>query len=376
MRKYGGIWVFCQQDRGRLSACVPELLAEARRLAAQLGCETGALLLSAGEGDLAPELGGYGADRVYEVSHPALAPYTAEAYATALVQAVEEYKPEILLFAATQLGRELAPRCAALLRTGLTADCTRLDIDMEEYRTWLGQNSGWGQGRLAALQRLRLGGREQELSRELKMTRPAFGGHLLASIVCPLGRPCLSTVRPGLLPPARFDPKLARACQVTPFPPRLRPEDRPAWVLEQLPPLSGGQAVPDITAAPVLVCVGRGIGRDVKTGLALAGELARLLGGEVAASRAAVDAGWLPAWRQVGQTGKTVRPRLYIGLGVSGSIQHQAGMQGAERILALEQRRDAPLCQLAHWAICGDLFHTAPQLIARLRELQAKGGSK
>ena len=279
---FHGVWVFCEQRGGTLNTTALELLGEGRKLADDLGVELCGLLLGDGVAGLARELGGYGADRVYVCQHPLLKDYTTDAYAKVICDIVEEKKPEILLLGATSIGRDLGPRCAARLHTGLTADCTHLDVDTAKYIAFLKESSN-------------LDVDEMKLDMEdrgLKMTRPAFGGHLMATIICPRFRPQMSTVRPGVMKKADFDPARADACKVELWPAALADTDLQTKVLEVV---KQAKASVDLIGAEVVVSVGYGISADVEKGIALAEELAAALGGVVGASRAAVDAGWTSA---------------------------------------------------------------------------------
>lgn len=351
----GEIWVFCEQRGGKPDPTAAELLSEGRRLADDLGARLCGVLLGDGVAPLAAELGAYGADEVLLCEHPLLREYTTDAYCSVLCELAQARRPEILLMGATHIGRDLAARCAARLHTGLCADCTHLDVSMPKYLEYLRQNSTLDVD----------GGTWDLQDRSLKMTRPAFGGHLMATIICPNFRPCMATVRPGVMKKAPKDAARAAAVAVTPVPVDLAPADLRTTVLETVHTV---RAAVDLAQAEYLVAVGRGIARDVENGLRLAGELADALGGTVVGSRAAVDAGWLPPERQIGQTGKTVRPRIYIALGISGAIQHQIGMQDSGCIIAVNTNRQAPMMELADYGICGDLFSVVPLLTEALQQ--------
>ena len=352
---FRGVWVFCEQRGGVLNPTGLELLSEGRKLADDLGTELCGLLLGDGVAELAQELGGYGADRVYVYQHPLLANYTTDAYTKVICDAVMEYKPEIFLLGATHIGRDLGPRCAARLHTGLTADCTHLDVDTAKYLDFLRSASTMDVDNM----------KWDMADKGLKMTRPAFGGHLMATIICPRFRPQMSTVRPGVMGCAPFDPVKAAACQVELRPAALAESDLRTKVLEVV---KEAKSAVDLIGAEVVVSVGYGISKNVAGGLELAGKLAEALGGVVGASRAVVDAGWLPAHHQVGQTGKTVRPRIYIALGISGAIQHKAGMQDADCIIAVNQNPGAPIFEVADYGICGDLFQVVPYMLEQLQQ--------
>ena len=353
--EYKGVWVFCEQRQGALVPTDFELVSEARKLADELGCEVTGLLLGDNVEGIAKELGGYGADKVMVCDSPLLKDYTTDAYAKVVCDMVNEYKPEVLLIGATNIGRDLGPRCAARLHTGLTADATHLDIDTAKYVEFLKESS------TIDLSKQKFDYED----RNLKMTRPAFGGHLMATIICPRFRPQMSTVRPGVMQRAPFDQAKADKVIVEKYPVELAASDLQTEVLEIV---KAAKDLVDLTGAEVIVSVGRGIGKDVPTGIKLAEELAEALGGGVVGgSRAAVDAGWLSADHQVGQTGKTVRPKIYVALGISGAIQHLAGMQDSECIIAVNKNETAPIFEAADYGICGDLFKVVPMMIEALK---------
>ena len=358
---FSGVWVFCEQRQGKLQPTVLELISEARKLADDMGTEVCGLLLG-GKGvadSMAKELGAYGADKVLVCESDLLDTYTTDAYAKVICDTVMAKKPEILLIAATNIGRDLGPRCAARLHTGLTADCTHLDVDVEKYAAFLKEASTLPQAQLDALNRE---------DRNLKMTRPAFGGHLMATIICPRFRPCMSTVRPGVMKKAEFDQTKADACEIEMAQFSLNDEDLRTKVLEVV---KETKKLVDLIGADVVVSVGRGISSDPEKGIALAEELAGALGGVVGASRAVTDEGWLSADHQVGQTGKTVHPRIYVALGISGAIQHVAGMQDSETIIAINKNENAPIFGIASYGIVGDLYKVVPELIKEIKAAKA-----
>ena len=351
---FKGVWVFCEQRQGKLMPTDFELISEGRKLADDLGVELCGLLLGDKVEGLAKELGGYGADKIIVCEHPLLKDYTTDAYAKVICDVVMAKKPEIMLIGATNIGRDLGPRCAARLHTGLTADCTHLDVDVEKYKAFLKTTSTMDVDNMAF-----------DEGTHLKMTRPAFGGHLMATIICPRFRPQMSTVRPGVMQCAPFDQAKADKVAVEKFPVELAASDLKTEVLEVV---KAAKELVDLTGAEVIVSVGRGIGKDVETGLKLAEELAAAFGGGVVGgSRAAVDAGWLSSDHQVGQTGKTVRPKIYVALGISGAIQHLAGMQDSECIIAVNKNETAPIFQTADYGICGDLFKVVPMMIEAIK---------
>ena len=356
--EYKGVWVFCEQRQGALMPTDFELVSEARKLADELGCEVTGLLLGDNVEGIAKELGGYGADKVMVCDSPLLKDYTTDAYAKVVCDMVNEYKPEVLLIGATNIGRDLGPRCAARLHTGLTADATHLDIDTAKYIDFLKESST-----------IDLSKQKFDMEdRNLKMTRPAFGGHLMATIICPRFRPQMATVRPGVLKKGEYNEAKANAVVVEPVAFELSDADIKTKVLEVV---KEAKELVDLTGAEVVVSVGRGISKDVDTGIKLAEELAGLFGGVVGGSRAAIDSGWLSADHQVGQTGKTVHPKLYVALGISGAIQHKAGMQDSECIIAVNKNDTAPIFEIADYGICGDLFKVTPMLIEAIKAAKA-----
>ena len=354
---FKGVWVFCEQRDGKLMSTDFELISEGRKLADDLHVELCGVLLGHNVEGLAKELGGYGADKVYVCEHPLLETYTTDAYAKVICDLVEEKKPEIFLIGATNIGRDLGPRCAARLHTGLTADCTHLDVDVAKYKEFLKTTSTIDVDNTAF-----------EENTNLKMTRPAFGGHLMATIICPRFRPQMSTVRPGVMKKAPFDQAKADKTVIEKPAVTLSQSDIHVEVLEVK---KAAKKLVDLIGADVVVSVGRGISKDVEKGIALAEELAGVLGGVVGASRAVVDAGWMSADHQVGQTGKTVHPKIYVALGISGAIQHKAGMQDSECIIAVNKNETAPIFEVASYGIAGDLFQVTPMLIESIKALKA-----
>ena len=334
-------------------------MSEGRKLADDMGVELCGLLLGKDVDGMAKELGAYGADKVYIADSPLLETYTTDAYAKVICDTVMEKKPEIMLIAATNIGRDLGPRCAARLHTGLTADCTHLDVDVEKYAAFLKEASTLPEAQIDALDRS---------DRNLKMTRPAFGGHLMATIICPRFRPQMATVRPGVLKKSEYDEAKANAVVVEKLSISLSEADIETKVLEVV---KEAKELVDLTGAEVVVSVGRGISKDVETGIKLAEDLAAEFGGVVGGSRAAIDSGWLTADHQVGQTGKTVHPKLYIALGISGAIQHKAGMQDSECIIAVNKADGAPIFDVADYGICGDLFKVVPMMIDAIKAAKA-----
>jgi electron transfer flavoprotein alpha subunit len=325
---YAGVAVFIEVRDGRGAEVSWELIGKARQMAGKLGAPVIGFLPGSGVGPVAGEAVARGCDAVYLIDDPRLEHYFSASYGGALVQLCRQVKPEMLLLGATALGRDLAGVVATRLETGLTADCTGLDVDTRE--------------------------------RWLLMTRPTFGGNIMATILCRERRPQMSTVRPRIFPLPKRD--ASRTGEIKKV--ELGPiEEELPQLIDFIPAAAGGV---DITQAPSLVVVGRGA-CDSKN-LPMLEELAGLLGGTVACSRPVVETGLLPYERQVGQTGKTVAPKLYIGVGVSGSVQHQAGMQGAGKIIAINTDRHAPLVQIADYSIIGDYAEIVPQIIKGIRE--------
>ena len=351
---FKGVWVFCEQREGEIQSISYQLLSEGRKLANDLGVELcGVVMGSEVNEDYLKALGGYGADRVYYIDSPLLKDYTTDGYAKALCDLIMDKKPEIMLIGATNLGRDLGPRCAARLHTGLTADCTHLDVDVEKYKNFLRTTSN-----------IDVDNTKFEENTNLKMTRPAFGGHLMATIICPRFRPAMATVRPGVMK-KRECPKNVEIIEPK-F--ELTAADIHTEVVDTV---KAAKKLVDLIGADYIVSVGRGISKDVEGGIKLAEELADVLGGVVGGSRATIDSGWLSADHQVGQTGKTVHPKIYVALGISGAIQHTAGMQDSECIIAVNKNEGAPIFGVADYGIVGDLFKVVPELIKQVEAAKA-----
>ena len=352
------MWVFCEQREGVIMSTSYQLLSEGRKLANDLGVELCGVVLGSGvKEEYIKALGGYGADRVYNCDHPLLKDYTTDAYTKVICDLVEEKKPEIFLIGATNIGRDLGPRCAARLHTGLTADCTHLDVDVAKYKEFLKTTSTIDVDNTAF-----------EENTNLKMTRPAFGGHLMATIICPRFRPQMSTVRPGVMQTQPFDENGMAKVVVEKVDVKLDASDIHVEILEIK---KAAKKLVDLIGADVIVSVGRGISKDPEAGIKLAQDLADALGGVVGSSRAVVDAGWITADHQVGQTGKTVHPRIYVALGISGAIQHKAGMQDSECIIAVNKNADAPIFEVASYGIVGDLFKVTPMITEAVKAAMA-----
>lgn len=324
---YSGVWVFAEQREGKLMPVVLELLGEGKKLAQEVGCELCAVLCGDGVDSLAEELFAYGADKVYLADDKELASYRTDAYTKVIYEAIEEYKPEIVLLGATHIGRDLGPCLAVRCGTGLTADCTKLEIDPED--------------------------------KKIKQTRPAFGGNLMATIVCPNHRPQMSTVRPGVMQKAEKD--ASKKGEIVRLAVKFEEGDIRTKVLEIVK--TAGEMV-SLTDAEVIVAGGMGLGNA--DGFKLLGQLADRLGGTIASSRAAVDAGWIDHSYQVGQTGTTVKPKLYFACGISGAIQHLAGMQNSDYIIAINKNESAPIFEVADYGIVGDLYQVIPAILEEL----------
>jgi electron transfer flavoprotein alpha subunit len=335
-KDYKGIWVFAEQREGVIQKVALELVATAKKLAAAKGAETTAVLLGSGVAKLADALVAAGADRVLVADHELLARYTTDAYTKVICDLVSERKPEILLVGASYLGRDLGPRVAARLGTGLTADCTGLEIDAE--------------------------------SGNLMMTRPAFGGNLMATIECAEHRPQMATVRPGVFeaPKVVGAAPAAKKGAVETVKPALSASDLRVSIDKVVKTV---KEIADIGEARFIVSGGRGLG--CRENFGILEELAGALGGVVGSSRAAVDAGWTDKAQQVGQTGKTVRPQIYIACGISGAIQHLAGMQESDFIIAINKDESAPIMKMADIAVVGDLFKVVPELTAKIKAAKA-----
>ncbi len=321
---YKDIWVFAEQRDGVLSPVVIELLGEGRKLAEALGCRLCAVLCGSKTGDLVQQLGAYGADVVYVSDRPELEIYNTEGYAKVISEAIGRYKPEAVWYGATYIGRDLAPRIAVKVNTGLTADCTSLDID--------------------------------PVTRQLLQTRPAFGGNLMATIITPNHRPQMATVRRGVMQKAEYNAQ--HSFNIVELDTTFAEGDIRTKVLEVVK--DAGETV-SLADAEIIVSGGRGLGSA--EGFNLIREFASQLGAAVGASRAAVDAGWIDSAYQVGQTGTTVKPRIYIACGISGAIQHLAGMQTSDTIIAINKNPEAPIFKVADYALTGDLYQIIPALM-------------
>jgi len=341
IEEYKGVYVFAQQVDNEISGIALELLGKGKELAAKLETEVTAVLIGYNVKNLADKLAEYGADKVILVDDPELETYRTEPYAHALASVIEKYKPEIVLVGATAIGRDLGPTVSARVKTGLTADCTVLEI---------------GDFPLVAIP-----GQEQKHN-QLLMTRPAFGGNTIATIACPDNRPQMATVRPGVM--QKIAPIAGAKAVIEEYNPGFTPNNKYVTIKEVVKAVSD---TVDIMDAKILVSGGRGVGSAEN--FKILEDLAEVLGGTVSCSRAVVDNGWKPKDLQVGQTGKTVRPQIYFAIGISGAIQHVAGMEESDLIVAINKDETAPIFEVADYGIVGDVFEIVPALV---KELKAK----
>lgn len=339
LEEYKGVFIFAEQVDNKISNIAYELLGKAKDLAKDLGTEVTAVLIGSGVKDLADSLAVYGADRVIVVDDPELKDYRTEPYAHALASVINEFKPEIMLVGATAIGRDLGPRVSARVATGLTADCTSLEIGNFPLEPVANQ---------------------EQLHNQLLMTRPAFGGNTIATIACPYNRPQMATVRPGVM--QKIAPIEGAKANVVEFNPGFTPDNKYVEILDIVKSVVD---TVDISEAKILVSGGRGVGSAEN--FKLLDGLAEVLGGTVSCSRAVVDNGWKPKDLQVGQTGKTVRPNVYFAIGISGAIQHTAGMEESDIIIAINKDESAPIFDVADYGIVGDLNKIVPMLTAQLK---------
>ena len=345
LEEYKGVYVFAQQVDNEISSIAFELLGKAKDLAKELSTDVTAVLLGSDVKNLADKLAEYGADKVIVVDDPELKVYRTEPYAHALASVINKYKPEIVLVGATAIGRDLGPRVSARVATGLTADCTVLEI---------------GDFPLQAIP-----GQEQKHN-QLLMTRPAFGGNTIATIACPDNRPQMATVRAGVM--QKIEPIKGAKAVVEEYNPGFTPDNKYVEILDVVKAVTD---TVDIMDAKILVSGGRGVGSPEN--FKILEDLAAVLGGTVSCSRAVVDSGWNPKDLQVGQTGKTVRPNVYFAIGISGAIQHVAGMEESDIIIAINKDADAPIFDVADYGIVGDLNKIVPKLTESLKaEIAAK----
>lgn len=342
LEKYKGVYVFAQQVDNELSGIAFELLGKAKELAADLGTDVTAVLLGSDVKGLVDSLAEYGADKVIVVDDPELKDYRTEPYAHALASVINEYKPEIMLVGATAIGRDLGPRVSARVATGLTADCTVLEIGDFPLNPILNQ---------------------EQKHNQLLMTRPAFGGNTIATIACPDNRPQMATVRPGVM--QKIAPISGAKAEVIEYNPGFTPNNKYVEILDIVKEISN---TVDIQEAKILVSGGRGVGS--KENFQILQDLADAIGGTVSCSRAVVDSGWMPKELQVGQTGKTVRPNVYFAIGISGAIQHAAGMEESDIIIAINKDETAPIFDVADYGIVGDLNKIVPKLTEALKNYE------
>ena len=343
LEEYKGVYVFAQQVDNELSGIAFELLGKAKELASDLGTDVTAVLIGSDVKGLTDELAEYGADKVIVVDDPELKEYRTEPYAHALSSVINEYKPEIVLVGATAIGRDLGPRVSARVQTGLTADCTVLEIGDFPINAIPGQE-------------------DKQKHNQLLMTCPAFGGNTIATIACPDNRPQMATVRPGVM--QKIEPVKGAKAEVIEYNPGFTPNNKYVEILDIVKDLSD---TVDIMDAKILVSGGRGVGS--KENFAMLQDLADVIGGTVSCSRAVVDNGWMPKELQVGQTGKTVRPNVYFAIGISGAIQHTAGMEESDIIVAINKDETAPIFDVADYGIVGDLNKIVPKLTEALKEV-------
>ena len=341
LEEYKGVFVFAQQVDNVLDGVAFELLGKGKDLAKDLGTDVTAVLIGSGVKGLADQLAEYGADKVIVVDDPELKDYRTEPYAHALASVINEFKPEIMLVGATAIGRDLGPTVSARVKTGLTADCTVLEI---------------GDFPLVAVP----GKEADQKHKQLLMTRPAFGGNTIATIACPDNRPQMATVRPGVM--QKIAPIAGAKANIVEFNPGFTPNNRYVEILNIVKAVKNTANIMD---AKILVSGGRGVGS--KENFKLLEDLAEVLGGTVSCSRAVVENGWLPVDLQVGQTGKTVRPQIYFAIGISGAIQHVAGMEDSDLIIAINKDEDAPIFDVADYGLVGDLNKIVPALTTALK---------
>lgn len=343
LEAYKGVFVFAQQVDNEISGIAFELIGKGKDLAKDLNTEVTAVLVGSDVKGLADKLAEYGADKVIVVDDPELKEYRTEPYTHALASVIEKYKPEIFLIGATAIGRDLGPRVCARIHTGLTADCTQLDIGDFPINPIPGKETKHNQ---------------------LLMTRPAFGGNTIATIACPEFRPQMATVRPGVMKKA---PKVKGAkAVIEEFNPGFTPNSQYVEILDIVKAVTD---TVDIMDAKILVSGGRGMGGP--DNFKILEELAEAIGGTVSCSRAVVDAGWKPKDLQVGQTGKTVRPNVYFAIGISGAIQHLAGMEESDIIVAINKDETAPIFDVADYGVVGDLNKVVPMLTEKIKEAKA-----
>ena len=345
---YKHIWVFAEQRQGKIQNVALELLGEGKKLAKDISDDTQicAVLIGNNIDHLAQECFEYGAEKVYMVQDPLLENYTTDGYTKVMKQLIDEYKPEIVLYGATHIGRDFAPRIAARCNTGLTADCTHLDVKVSKYIEFAKANTTLDTSTLDP----------NDPSTGIKQTRPAFGGNLMATIICPKTRPQMSTVRPGVMQKQERVP--GATGEIVNVKPDIKASDIRIEIKDIVKSM---KEMVSLTDAKIICSGGRGLGDA--SGFELIQKFADKVGGVVGSSRAAVDAGWIDHSHQVGQTGTTVKPEIYFACGISGAIQHLAGMQTSNCIVAINKDPDAPIMEIADYAIVGDLYKVIPEII-------------
>ncbi|MCQ2548182.1 MAG: electron transfer flavoprotein subunit alpha [Clostridia bacterium] len=345
---YKHIWVFAEQREGKLMNVALELIGEGRKLAKDISEDTEvcAVLIGDGIDHLAQECFEYGAEKVYMIQDPLLKNYTTDAYTKVMKQAIDEYKPEIVLYGATHIGRDFAPRIAARCNTGLTADCTHLDVNIAKYIEFAKKETTLDTSTLDP----------NSSDTGIKQTRPAFGGNLMATIICPRTRPQMSTVRPGVM--QKREPEKGATGEIVTIKPEIKAEDIHITIKNIV---KSAKELVSLTDADIICSGGRGLGDA--SGFELIEKFAKKVGGVVGSSRACVDAGWIDHSHQVGQTGTTVKPKIYFACGISGAIQHLAGMQTSDIIVAINKDADAPIFEVADFGIVGDLYKVIPEIM-------------
>lgn len=378
------VFVFCEQRDGEIQKVAFELVGKARELADALGQEVVAVLAGSNVESKASALIAHGADKVIVADHPMLAEYSTKPYTEVMEKVIKDYAPEVVLFGASSIGRDLAPSVSATVHTGLTADCTGLAIGDVEKTATNAVDKAKIEAKIAELGQdvtvedssktmTTKDGKEINVvnvkyiyHKQLRMTRPAFGGNIIATIACLQHRPQMATVRPGVMQALAADS--SRTGEV------IKLDITPTNNVEVLETVKSTKVSKDITEAKILVSAGRGIGSAEK--VSMVQDLADALGGDIACSRAVIDAGWMEKDRQVGQTGKTVRPDLYVACGISGAIQHAAGMEGSEYIIAINKEESAPIFDIADLGIIGDVNAILPKLTEAIKKYKAEQASK
>lgn len=378
------VFVFCEQRDGEIQKVAFELVGKARELADALGQEVVAVLAGDHIESKASALIAHGADKVIVADHPMLAEYSTKPYTEVMEKVIKDYAPEVVLFGASSIGRDLAPSVSATVHTGLTADCTGLAIGDVEKSATNAADKAKIEAKIAELGQdvtvedssktmTTKDGKEINVvnvkyiyHKQLRMTRPAFGGNIIATIACLQHRPQMATVRPGVMQALAAD--ASRTGEV------IKLDITPTNNVEVLETVKSTKVSKDITEAKILVSAGRGIGSAEK--VSMVQDLADALGGDISCSRAVIDAGWMEKDRQVGQTGKTVRPDLYVACGISGAIQHAAGMEGSEYIIAINKEETAPIFDIADLGIIGDVNAILPKLTEAIKKYKAEQASK